>query len=366
MPHKLKRRARLRIRLQCGASNITEFSLVFVVLIMIIFPLIDLCGLACGYATLWLATFKGVTRAAEAPDFQASLDGMEEDVMQVSTSGLGQFMRLKAVGGFRNCGSNLFTLSTNVYNSQLSRFGPNLPPAPPINSTSNVYEFQTQTIFDVGPLISMASMPVLSSIPGLGKPARLTCVSTAAVEHPVGLTVPGSIALSGGTSALKLLVNGLETPGTLTECTDSGWNYPQIYQLIAAAGQTVIEEDVLQVYANNSDWTDTGIEVQPGQKVWIDLRSDGTWTLFGGAGSKIPYVDADGYGGNTCGPWGLTTGILMGRMGSNTPFEVGRFELNLAPPGTGRLALQMNDYGNGLPQHSDNSGMQTVRIIVTQ
>lgn len=367
---------RNQIRRQHGASGLNEFALVFLVLMMIVFPLINLCGLACGYATLALATFRGVTRAAAAPNYEASLDGMEEDVSQIATTGLGRFVKLKAAGGFRACGSDLYTVSTSIYNNSSTSFGPNVPPPPPINSTDHVYEFQCRTVFDVGPIVSMASVPLVSSVPGLGKPARLTCAWNASVEHPLGLTKLPLSVLSGGASALKLGVVGLETPGTLTEAgVDSGWNYPNIYQLIHQAGQEVVSEDVLQVFANNGDWTNTNVDILPGQKVWIDLRADGVWNNH----PNTQMYDADGQAIEAGRPFPFPAGALVGNIGrtplppasdltrsdpGGTPFLVGKYKLNLAPPGTGRLYLIQNDSLEPR-DHRKNEGVQNVRIIVT-
>lgn len=343
---------------------------IMILLIFVVFPFINLMGVVVGYATGFLITRQAARQAGAQAKFAEALTAMLNESGGITQSGLGRFVKLKPVGGYQNSGTDLYVLATNYITNQTKNYGPNSPVPPPIDSSTFVYEYTVPGTFDVGPLIDMSTVPFLGGIPGLGPSARIHTVSQCVVEHPDGL---GNDAASD--DQFRSLIPPWQPPGQSggpgVALADSGWNYPNIYQLIQNAGQTIVDEDVLQVYANTPAWTDTGIDVVPGQKVWIDLRADGLWN----ASPNMTLTDADGDValGPSQGTAVLPTspwGTLVGRLGAGNPFSVGKYQLNLVPPGTGRLYLIFNDgydpTSQLLTDFTDNSGFQTVRIIVTK
>jgi hypothetical protein len=156
---------------------------------------------------------------------------------------------------------------------------------------------------------------------------------------------------------------------------ESGWNYPTIYDAIKAAGETVVASSVIQVYANNNNWTDTKLTINGNEKVWIDTHSVGAWNYGGTSGM----VNADGYSDSTSWPVRpgtqfdyqgkvIPTAMLMGTVGtSNKLFEVGKDLWNYVPPqSSGEFYIMQNDGNPGGTMHDDNTGVQTVRVIITR
>jgi len=128
---------------------------------------------------------------------------------------------------------------------------------------------------------------------------------------------------------------------------------------VAVAGPLLAEEDApllarftrearkLEVDAK-SDWADSGVTVQPGDKLLI--AAAGTWQ----AGPLLPPTNADGYQEALA---FLRRGALVGKIGEQgRPFHVGQLLL-LDAPKAGKLFLAMND-----DARDDNQGRLTVTI----
>lgn len=106
--------------------------------------------------------------------------------------------------------------------------------------------------------------------------------------------------------------------------------------------------------AADEPWTDTGIDVGPGDRIEIDYV-DGMWSPWPGGS-----YDAIGSGGDPrcdCNRvMGVSHAALIGRLGDGEPFLVGKHWESVAGQG-GRLFLGMND-----SRQDDNSGWLEVRI----
>ena len=110
------------------------------------------------------------------------------------------------------------------------------------------------------------------------------------VEHPGGLraAATGSRVGSPVRPFARVAANPA-LPGTPTSIT---WRTPGIFNQIALAGQTVVSVSVVIVPADNGglaylagidpSWTDSGINIQTGQQVWVDTQSVGAWGWFPG------------------------------------------------------------------------------------
>jgi hypothetical protein len=166
-------------------------------------------------------------------------------------------------------------------------------------------------------------------------------------------------------------------PGLNTSGFDnSGWNYPGIYNSIAQMGLTIVAENVLIVDAN-SKWVNTGINVNPGEQIWIDSRANGNWQI-----NQCPVMDANGYPPNTSSlaPYlvdqSASIGELIGCVGtppsvppssggitSQQFFAVGDTLMNFPVTGTGVVSMQINDNDC---HTTSGTGLQEVRIIVTR
>lgn len=101
-------------------------------------------------------------------------------------------------------------------------------------------------------------------------------------------------------------------------------------------------------------WTDTGIRINPGDRVIITYLS-GTWSPWLGGD-----YDAIGYGGDPNCDCNVVSGIshaaLIGRIGQGQAFLVGRsFDMHMGESGT--LFLGIND-----SQLADNS--RSIKVLV--
>jgi hypothetical protein len=371
-----------RHKLRGNSGNIAEFPLaMYCFLLVVVFPMIDLVGLATGFATIYLSTNECATRAANQRRYADSLDGMEQTAQQFLKTGMADFARMKPIGGYSNCGAALYIDASNYRTNSLQSYGPNTPVPPPIDLSNFLYECRVNSSFEVGPTIDLSFLPGLGSVPGLGKPAILNMSASKQAEYPIGLEGAaqqpsnGSVPPFDTTASPNAANSGPQ---------DSGWNLPSVYDQIAAAGKTVVSTTVLQVQSTNPNWTATTVNVGPGQTLWIDLRSNGQWANSTGAqlqnANGVPAQNIPSWW------WGAAPGtvpmatappaMLIGKVGSSQPFEVGSTYQNYAPGQNGQLSLIFNDnyyysdyganvgtWGSGF---ADNTGVQTVRVILAQ
>ncbi|MBS2004905.1 MAG: hypothetical protein JST44_25565 [Cyanobacteria bacterium SZAS LIN-5] len=355
-------------RNRLGAAGLAEFAPTIFVLVFITFPLINLMGAVTGYACATLAAWQAARRASVSYDIPHALEAMSSEVTAITASGFGNFARLEPIKGFKDCGSDLYIEATDVYSGKTETYGPNVGIPPPVDTASHVYEAMTKVTMNVGPAINMAAIPGLSNIPGLGKPAQFQIAWRRAIEHPENMTAATRTALAGGTAPFTtgpLLESGYSRGGGIPQVDESDWNYPTIYDMIAAAGETVIDDNVIQVFANNSDWTPSGLDVQPGDKIWIDMRADGEWNTF--PSQQTQGTDADGYVGTQV-PWNNLPGSSMiGTLDNGAHmFLLGKQQWNMVPPTSGKLSMMMNDDTKSAACYADNTGVMNVRIIIAR
>ena len=125
---------------------------------------------------------------------------------------------------------------------------------------------------------------------------------------------------------------------------------PLAYPYLTSQGE------IWNIYADKG-WQSTGLEINSGDHVRI-IQVGGAWTHWGNG----TLYDANGFvqlGLQANNPLSTTIGgALIGRIGTNEPFAVGRW-LELTMSDSGRLHLAMND-----DLYDDNSGFITVEIVV--
>lgn len=341
-------------------SSLAEFAPTLFVLMLVIFPAIDLTGMACGYCVVQLVARQGATGASTQPTYAAALTSMSSEANRFLTSGFGKFAKLQPVGGYANTGADLNINVTNVYNNNVRVCGPNIGLSPPVDTTANIYEASVTASYDVGPLISLASVPFFKDIPALGKPWRTSATFSRAIEQPEKYT---DVAIARETSTTPTLAasSGGRDLGT--------WDYwddvPGHSEFTVLPGQGVLESKQLTVMAANTQWTDTQIDVLEGDRLSFDFAAEGNW-------STAPWwspFNADGVASHT-GGYGLPEGILIGRMGATGQiFAIGKDLVHFNPPGTGRLFLAMNEgvdrEAMNNDNYNDNSGEQQVKVYRT-
>lgn len=356
-------------------GNASEFAIAFYVfLFLIAIPLIDLIALAGSSGLLLLAAHETASEAASQHTFFDCLDAVDRKMNSFLSGNLARFGRLTPIGGYKNCGADMFIDASNFISGGGSHFGPNKPVPPPIDTSSNVYECTIVTRCKIAPAVDLSFIGLPADIPGLTAPAIIALSASRAAEHPRGLEFPSStIATTNGVASTFNTDPSTNPPGGVDQ---SGWNNPSIYEEILTTGQRPILTHVLKVYANNSNFTDTLIDYSPGDKLWFDFRSDGLWSING---QLISSVDADGDGRQPLPPNGIPLGRLTGKLSAGPVFEIGKSKVNYQPPGSGRLKLIFNDSTASDPNNTlhlsqqtlderwqDNTGYQVVRVILTR
>lgn len=342
-----------------GAASLAEFAPTLIVLICLIFPLVNMLGVACGLACATVVTWQSVRQASVAYKYQDALDAMVLESRRILNGPFGKFAKLQPVGGYRGCGCDLYIKVTGTYNDAKYIFGPNTGPVYG-DAANYFYEVSTKAKYEVGPLIPMHFVAPIADVPGLGKPWTATIAWDRAVENKSMLeSDQGRLTADGEGSSGHSVDFCPNTPGN--------WYHPDVYTSIEGAGQNVVRQDVVQVEANHANWLRTGVMVGPSDKLWIDTRTDNRWTHDSGN----PRFTAEGEGAAS-GPNGLPLGRLLGKVGSRV-FAIGKEQLNFPSPASGELLLLMNDSGldaSGVVQDplawSENRGVVSARIISAQ
>ena len=192
------------LRNQVGAGSIMEFGPVLIVLFLIVlFPLIDLMGLACGTATVFLIARQTAARASEATTYDDALSAVKQEAAILQKTGFAAFAKLSPVGGYSGSGCELYVHRTAIAGGTQATCGPNklVPstPAPAIDTNKYLYEYATVVTFDVGPVFAnLHSVPFVGNVPGVGAPARLKMTSDRDAEHADGLVGAGGSSIPVG------------------------------------------------------------------------------------------------------------------------------------------------------------------------
>ncbi|MGD9679910.1 MAG: hypothetical protein AB7W16_01890 [Candidatus Obscuribacterales bacterium] len=190
---------RRKVRSNEGAALTAEFApALFVFFLIVLFPLINLIGMATGASVVYFVAGQTAISAGNAASYPSALDQVQSTANTLVSSGFGQFAKLQPVGGYNGCGVDLYTTQTSVNSSNVTTSGPNTPLAVNPDTSNNLYSYDTVATYDVGPFVNMSAMPFIGGIPGVGKPARLTFSASRNIEHPDGLTGIGSTVGGGG------------------------------------------------------------------------------------------------------------------------------------------------------------------------
>jgi len=165
-------------------SSMAEFGpALFVFLLIIAFPLINLLAFAMGYASLYFLTSQCAIDASNAPSFKEARAKMVAKAQQITGSGIGQFAKLVPQGGYQGSGTSLFITVTSLGSSTPTEYGPDTGYSGTVDDTNNIYEYTVKSTFNVGPFLNLGGVPGLGSIPIVGGPVLVNCSSHRAIEH---------------------------------------------------------------------------------------------------------------------------------------------------------------------------------------
>lgn len=170
----------------------------FMFLLMIVFPLINLLGLASGAATVSLIATEAASHAANSSSFADAESSVQQVSANLLNSGFGRFAKLQPAGGLNNSGVDIFINITPVNGGSGSSVGPNAPLTGSVDANKNLYEYSIRVSYLVQPFISMRAVPFIGNVPGLGAPFNLSWSVARSVEFPPGLLVNQSSGAGGG------------------------------------------------------------------------------------------------------------------------------------------------------------------------
>jgi hypothetical protein len=315
-------------------GKLAEFPVVlFVLLLLCLFPLLDLLSVAAAAGTGYLAANQTASQVAVQQTYAKSLTTMQSELSDFLSNGFGAWLRMKPVAGYNRCGGNLSTIVTNFRQQGATTFGPNTPVPGPIDPTTYLYECSVQVTVQVPPLVNLSSLPFLAQVQGLGQPAVLTFVANRLSEHPYGLCNPLDNLASLNTPVVGSI--GIPFDSAMNpQAGASGWNFPGIYNQIAGTGATATDEDVLIVDAKDPYWITSVLSSQPGDTLYLDYHAYGNWQF-----PSMNFCTPDGLGtqaGN-----GYPVGSMLAKQGNGQPFFVGANETCVLT-GSGPLKLAAN------------------------
>lgn len=185
-----------KIRAKRGGT-LAEFGpSLWLFLLFVLLPLLDLLSFCSGVGTTILLSNWSVRQAAACNTFreaQASVRQTEDSLRSFrnfaymapsngATSGVSIRVVVTPIAG--GTGQS-FDQPGTIPNQPPA--DPNIPNVPPMNTLNCVYQYVVTAAYDVSPLFNFRGAPFLSGVPALGRPVPITFTSTATVEHPDGL-----------------------------------------------------------------------------------------------------------------------------------------------------------------------------------
>lgn len=206
----LKRSTRRR-----GAS-ISEFPVVlFILFLIILFPLINMLGICMSGVSAYLITMQTAQAAAHANTFNEGLTAAVQTAQSMATTSIAKFAKLSPIGGASNSGITLYVEAINTSTSQIKLYGPDTPVTPPIDTVNCIYEIESIGTFQAKPFLAMAGMPFVGNVPGIGQPFPFCFRCKRAVENAPGLAGPGTLAATYALGAASA-GSGAPLPSTVS------------------------------------------------------------------------------------------------------------------------------------------------------
>ncbi len=186
----IMRNSKLGRRNQVGSA--AEFApVLFVFFMMVLFPLINLIGYGTACATVSFIGTNCAQAAQNASSFGDALNSVETMSNNLLNSGFGKFANLKPVGGYKNCGVDLYLIEIDYSNNTRVTHGPNTG-LPSNYDTAKIYEYQARCNYQIAPFLNLSGVPGIGSVPIVGKPSSMAYNSCRSSEHPEGLNLLAS------------------------------------------------------------------------------------------------------------------------------------------------------------------------------
>lgn len=188
---------RRRERDRSYGSSLSEFGpALWVFLIFIVIPLLDLVSFGSGVGTVMLMSNWASRQAAACNTFTEAKQSVAQTEDQLKS--FRKFAAMTPTNGTPS-GVSIKVVVTPLNGSGGQSFDdpgniPNKPPRnqvnpndPPMNTMNCVYQYVVTSSYDVAPLFNFSGTPFLRDVPALGKAVPVVFTTTASVEHPDGL-----------------------------------------------------------------------------------------------------------------------------------------------------------------------------------
>lgn len=171
-----------------------EFAPAFAILIISLFPLLDLLGLGMSIGTAQFMGMQAVQKAAVANTPADAVDAMYTELDSQANSNFAKFANISIDGAYltpppgvfssrsgrMSSITGLYVVRTNIQ-SQVTEHA-KAPPPDQFDPNTYIYEYYGVTNFQIRPFINLSGIPGLGLIPGLGQPYVLKFAATRAVE----------------------------------------------------------------------------------------------------------------------------------------------------------------------------------------
>ncbi len=150
---------------------------------MLFFPLLDLMAVTIRTNFLFMAAHNAATAASRARSFSASINGyptastLADDAAQKT---------IQSFGGVQIASMETAIVVTNTLSKAVSRY--TSPLATPADSIANTYQIEVKLNGVIDPLIPYNGI-IFGNIPGLTQPIHLTVTDRRYAENPQGLSV---------------------------------------------------------------------------------------------------------------------------------------------------------------------------------
>jgi hypothetical protein len=165
--------------------------------LVFLFPLFNLVQFACGVATVDMIARQAAQACAASPDFNTGLAAARATAQNMANSGFGKFACLKAANQY---GITVYIGQTSIASGTHIDGSADQPLTRAIDPTNNLYQIETQCLYDLGPVFPMTGFPFIGDIPLIGKAYRLGFSAERTAEFPDGLTTVGNATSSSGAS----------------------------------------------------------------------------------------------------------------------------------------------------------------------
>jgi len=176
-------KARVQIRRQTGSFLLEGPLALWILFVILLFPLVNLCTIGIRSTFLWCATHDATIYAARAMSFQTSVNG------QPTAADLAELEAVRTATAFS--GVHITNVQTQIVitdNQSFAQTVQSTPLATPADTSDFSYQIQVAVTGNVDPFMPYV-LGWFGSVPGLTKSYQVTFVDRQFCETPQGLSI---------------------------------------------------------------------------------------------------------------------------------------------------------------------------------